>query len=126
MSLLPCWPAAKINAHTETMVRRAMTLGGELSHAHLVKLRGTWEDAESLCLVEEYATKGDAFQDSTNHPDKYTEEFVARDIALPLLRLLRYLHENGVVHRCVQACATKCSGTKHTTMSRERAGSGPG
>jgi serine/threonine protein kinase len=51
--------------------------------------------------VEEYAGKGDVFNDAISHPDKYTEQYVACTLVAPLLAVLAHLHGHNVIHRCV-------------------------
>ncbi len=100
-----------------------------LSHEHLIKLYGHWEDEESLFLVEEYAFGGDLFQvrhfrifqlfnpfvtlprdpeflaqGYLSNPDRFTEKFVARKVVEPLLNVLAYMHGQSIVHRYVFVC----------------------
>lgn len=52
-----------------------------------------------VCAVEEYAGKGDIFNDAISHPEKYSERYVAVTLVKPLLQVLSYLHANNIIHR---------------------------
>ena len=86
----------------EAGVRRALALGQILDQENLVKILGMWEEDDALCIIEEYASKGELLQDSMSHPERYTEAFVALSVIKPLLTVLVYLHEKSIVHRCVR------------------------
>lgn len=53
----------------------------------------------AVTAVEEYAGKGDVFNDAISHPEKYTERYVAVTLVKPLLRVLAHLHANNIIHR---------------------------
>ena len=54
--------------------------------------------------AEEFVNKGDVLNEAISHPDKYTERFVALNVARPLLGVLAYMHANNIIHRCAAAC----------------------
>ncbi|KAG1680634.1 hypothetical protein FOA52_015083 [Chlamydomonas sp. UWO 241] len=87
---------------TETRsLKRMLTFAEMLQHEHLVKLRGSWEDDDHIYVVEDYIIRGDLLSDSMSHPERYTEMFTARFVVEPLLRVLCYLHGEGVIHRSI-------------------------
>lgn len=57
--------------------------------------------------VEEYINKGDVLNEAISHPDKYSERFVALNVARPLLSVLAYMHANNIIHRCAGAAARR-------------------
>uniref|UniRef100_A0A7R9YZK2 Protein kinase domain-containing protein n=1 Tax=Chlamydomonas euryale TaxID=1486919 RepID=A0A7R9YZK2_9CHLO len=82
-------------------LRRMLLLMEHLQHPNLVQVRGSWEDEETIYVVEEYIGRGDLLSDSMAHPARYTEKFTAQFIVEPLLRVLSYLHANSIIHRSV-------------------------
>ncbi len=60
---------------------------------------GHWECEDIIYVVEEYAGKGDVFNDIIARPEKYTERFVALSVVKPMLQALEYLHSSNIIHR---------------------------
>lgn len=70
-----------------------------LPRALQVRCRGFWQEIDAYYMVEEYCGKGDALHTSVTTPDKYSEQFVALRIVVPLLEVLDFLHQQGIAHR---------------------------
>ena len=58
----------------------------------------TVETPTHLCLVLEYVSGGELFDYVNDHFENSTEE-ESKYIFLQLVKILEYLHENGIVHR---------------------------
>lgn len=68
-----------------------------LSHPHIIRLEGVFENAQTLMLVLEYA-KGTELFDSILQKKRYNEE-EARSIFEQVALALAYLHSMNIVHR---------------------------
>jgi serine/threonine protein kinase len=68
-----------------------------LDHPNIVKMLDFFEEPNTYYLVLEYVGGGELF-DRLVEKASYTEK-EARDIAVTMLRTLKYIHEKGLVHR---------------------------
>jgi len=69
-----------------------------IDHPNIVGLLDTVETPTHLCLVLEYVSGGELFDYVNDHFENSTEE-ESKYIFLQLVKILEYLHENGIVHR---------------------------
>ena len=67
----------------------------------MIDLYAAFEDASAYYLVQELAAKGDLFVTLRNKKGQLTEKDVVQ-IMLPVMEALKYLHDNGIIHRRVQ------------------------
>ncbi|KAG1677581.1 hypothetical protein FOA52_014479 [Chlamydomonas sp. UWO 241] len=84
---------------------RELTIHGSLVHTHIVGLLDTFEDEQAVYLVQELASSGDLWASArANGPvGKYRDEAVcAREVIVPMLLAVGYLHARGIVHRDIK------------------------
>ncbi|GAX84166.1 hypothetical protein CEUSTIGMA_g11589.t1 [Chlamydomonas eustigma] len=110
--VLKKYEKGEMNSAELTSVQSMVGKAHFLNHENLIQLHGNWEDSAAIYIVEEYAYGGDLLQDRLTHPERYSEAFVAKTVVLPLLRVLRHMHENRIVHR------TLCP--EHLMLGRKR------
>lgn len=63
---------------------------------------GAFEDEDHVCLVIEYAAKGDLFDLLKSAGGRMKEHDVARRILCPFMAGLAYLHSLGIIHRDIK------------------------
>ena len=68
-----------------------------LDYPNIIKLYDFYEEARKYYLVLEYMGGGELF-DRLLQKEVYTEN-EARDLAITLLRTIKYLHNQDIVHR---------------------------
>ena len=73
-------------------VEREIRLHIKLDHANIIKLYAAFEDDKNVYMVQEYAGGGDLFEDLKKHGGQIKEKYVIRDIVVPFLSALEYLH----------------------------------
>ncbi|GMH42047.1 hypothetical protein BSKO_09966 [Bryopsis sp. KO-2023] len=78
----------------------------DISHPNIIQGLGHWEDEAAFYLVQEHADgrslKQYLKQNLKSRQDssiKVTEHKVVKEVVLPLLSALSYLHKMGIVHR---------------------------
>jgi serine/threonine protein kinase len=71
-----------------------------LSHKNIVPLVDFYEEKSHFYLVMDYMSGGDVF-DRIVELNHYTEKD-ARDLAMVLLKAVKYMHEQGVAHRDIK------------------------
>lgn len=62
MLLVPTVTADKMLEQDVRGVQRMLKFGQELSHEHLVPIRGHWEQEDVIYIVEDYIVRGDLLQ----------------------------------------------------------------
>ena len=83
-------------------VRREIRLMAAIDWGGAVKLRGTFEDATAIYLVQEACAKGDLFKKLIRAGGALEEGYVAREVVLPLLATLEHLHARRIFHRDIK------------------------
>jgi len=84
---------------------REIKIHGSLQHQHVVQLLTWFEDKEQVYLVQEHAARGDLFGvvRSDGPRSRYCDEAVtAREVIVPLVLAVAYLHSNGIAHRDIK------------------------
>ena len=91
---------AKIGAHRTVHVMHEINISLSLQHENIIKTFTYFEALpSSLCIIQEYAKKGDLVHIQSMYNNKIVpEEVVLTQFLLPLLRALEYLHERGIIH----------------------------
>lgn len=68
-----------------------------------VRLLGTFEDEGHIYLVQESCAGGDLYRRLVRAGGTLGEAEVCRDVVVPLLLTLTFLHASHIVHRCAAA-----------------------
>lgn len=83
-------------------VEREIAIHSQLNHKNIVNLYGAFQDSEFYYLVLECANGGDLFEEIHSRGGHMSEKDTVNMVALPLLRALAYLHDQGFIHRDVK------------------------
>lgn len=70
-----------------------------LKHHNIVKLLKTFVEAESIFLVMEYCEYGNLYSYQFGMPDKVFKLQEASNIFMQILRGLRAIHQENIIHR---------------------------
>ncbi len=87
-------------------VEREIRIHVQLDHVNIIKLYAAFEDEKNVYMVQEFAGGGDLFEDLKRNGGSIKEKYVVRDIIVPFMNALQYLH--GMVrHPGLQLPASK-------------------
>ncbi|KAL6752713.1 kinase-like domain-containing protein [Haematococcus lacustris] len=92
----------KLSTLNRYQVEREIRIHIQLDHVNIIKLFVAFEDEKNVYMVQEFASGGDLFEDLKRHGGSIKEKYVVRDIILPFLNALEYLHGMGVIHRDIK------------------------
>ncbi|KAL6755436.1 kinase-like domain-containing protein [Haematococcus lacustris] len=81
---------------------REVKLHSGLSHEHIIRLFGAFQQADQVVLVQEFADAGDLFSLLHKYGGKLPERNAVELVLHPFLLVLNYLHSNGVAHRDIK------------------------
>ncbi|KAJ9516181.1 hypothetical protein QJQ45_024610, partial [Haematococcus lacustris] len=82
----------KLSTLNRYQVEREIRIHIQLDHVNIIKLFVAFEDEKNVYMVQEFASGGDLFEDLKRHGGSIKEKYVVRDIILPFLNALEYLH----------------------------------
>eukprot|EP01062_Namystynia_karyoxenos_P067295 TRINITY_DN61200_c0_g1_i1.p1 TRINITY_DN61200_c0_g1~~TRINITY_DN61200_c0_g1_i1.p1 ORF type:complete len:501 (+),score=172.56 TRINITY_DN61200_c0_g1_i1:81-1505(+) len=88
---------AKLGEKNTAQAQREVKLQSELHHPGVTAVRESFEDAESIIVILELVTGGELFRRLTEL--QHYSERTACEIMHNLMRILDYIHGQGVVHR---------------------------
>ncbi|ODA83171.1 hypothetical protein RJ55_01682 [Drechmeria coniospora] len=86
--------------NVEKQVRREIEIQGNLRHPNILKLYGHFHDRKRICLILEYAGKGELYKHlrrARRFPEPKAAQYIAQ-----MAGALRYLHRNHVIHRDIK------------------------
>lgn len=111
---------AAMNSRARCSVQAEINHLGALSHPGVVKLEGWYEDPEAIFVALEKLSGGDLvdwLEEEREIHGSCLEEDVAH-VTAQLLRILAYLHSNGVVHRDIKLdnIMFKCQGCRDVAL----------
>jgi serine/threonine protein kinase len=90
--------AVVYNLPCRYQVEREIRIHIQLDHVNIIKLYAAFEDEKNVYMVQEYAAGGDLFEDLKRNGGSIKEKYTVRDIIVPFLNALQYLH--GLVRSC--------------------------
>jgi serine/threonine protein kinase len=91
---------AGMNPEEQKGLLREVEIMRTIDHPNIVKLYDFFEDEEKFYVVLEYIPGGELFERLVEKT--YYTENEARDIAVTLFKAIKYIHDLGIVHRCVR------------------------
>eukprot|EP00899_Mesostigma_viride_P008697 jgi/Mesvir1/17829/Mv12921-RA.1 len=93
----------KMDPFTEHQVRREIRIHSEVDHENIAMFYGHFDDGEdNICLLQEWASRGDVFEEVKRCGGKLDEKRAVVDVIMPVLEALVYLHRRGVIHRDIK------------------------
>merc|ERR1719223_391967 len=94
--------AEVIEGELVDQVEREIQVQKNLKHENVLRLYKHFEDEETVYLLLEYCAKGELYQLLRTRRGRLFTEGVAKRYFIQVTRGLRYLHEQGIVHRDVK------------------------
>ncbi|PSC71935.1 aurora other [Micractinium conductrix] len=92
----------KMNAMNVKQVSREIEIHASLLHPNIVRLYAAFEDADGIYLVQEFAARGDLYVELSRRGGHMPESHVAKNVMIPFLSALTYMHAQGVLHRDIK------------------------
>jgi len=91
---------ANFGAHKIVHVMHEINISLSLTHENIIKTFTYFaHPPSSLCIVQEYAKKGDLMYIQDLYNNKVIpEEVVKTRFMVPLLKALEYIHDKGIIH----------------------------
>ncbi|KAG2422617.1 hypothetical protein HXX76_010398 [Chlamydomonas incerta] len=80
-------------------IYREVQLHGKLAHAHVIGLYGAFQVDSQVVMVQEFADGGDLFTLLHRYGGRMPERQAVEMVLQPCLKVLHYLHEQGILHR---------------------------
>ncbi|GFR50550.1 hypothetical protein Agub_g12824 [Astrephomene gubernaculifera] len=80
-------------------IYREVQLHGKLAHNNVIGLYGAFQVDSQVVMVQEFADGGDLFTLLHRYGGRMPERQAVEMVLLPCLRVLLYLHEQGILHR---------------------------
>eukprot|EP00197_Chlamydomonas_leiostraca_P002925 CAMPEP_0202857414 /NCGR_PEP_ID=MMETSP1391-20130828/360_1 /ASSEMBLY_ACC=CAM_ASM_000867 /TAXON_ID=1034604 /ORGANISM="Chlamydomonas leiostraca, Strain SAG 11-49" /LENGTH=678 /DNA_ID=CAMNT_0049536207 /DNA_START=165 /DNA_END=2201 /DNA_ORIENTATION=- len=81
---------------------REVKLHSSLSHEHIIRLFGAFQQADQVVLVQEFADAGDLFTLLHRYGGRLPERTAVELVLHPFLLVINYLHANGIAHRDIK------------------------
>ncbi|EFJ46307.1 hypothetical protein VOLCADRAFT_32501, partial [Volvox carteri f. nagariensis] len=78
---------------------REVQLHGKLAHNNVIGLYGAFQVDSQVVMVQEFADGGDLFTLLHRYGGRMPERQAVEMVLQPCLRVLLYLHEQGILHR---------------------------
>jgi serine/threonine protein kinase len=98
--VLRCHNKKEIPPEDLALIRREVEIRKCISHENIARLHDMFEDDEYIYLVIEHLVGGDLF--SRIVKKTVYEESEAKRVVAKLLGVIKYFHENGIVHRNIK------------------------
>lgn len=73
-------------------MEREVRLHINLHHENIIHLFAAFEDEKHVYMVQEFAVCGDLFEDLKKGGGQLKEKYAVRDVIVPFLSALSYLH----------------------------------
>ncbi|GLI64895.1 hypothetical protein VaNZ11_008250 [Volvox africanus] len=80
-------------------IYREVQLHGKLAHNNVIGLYGAFQVDSQVVMVQEFADGGDLFTLLHRYGGRMPERQAVEMVLQPCLRVLLYLHEQGILHR---------------------------
>ncbi|KAG2450867.1 hypothetical protein HYH02_004700 [Chlamydomonas schloesseri] len=80
-------------------IYREVQLHGKLAHANVIGLYGAFQVDSQVVMVQEFADGGDLFTLLHRYGGRMPERQAVEMVLQPCLKVLMYLHEQGILHR---------------------------
>lgn len=85
----------------EMQIAREIAIHSRIKHPYAIDLFAAFDDPQNHYLILEFMPKGDLFAYLEDR--KYLDEMdTVRMVALPMLLVLKHLHQKGVIHRDIK------------------------
>lgn len=84
-------------------IEREVEVHAGLSHENILHLYAAFEDAEGITLVLEFCAEGDLFALKRRWGGCLSEAQAVTIVVQPLVSVLAFLHEEGILHRDLKA-----------------------
>lgn len=105
----PCRSMRKLLQPTTTLLLPVLQTSC-CSVPHTTAYTGAFQDSKQIYIVMEHCSGGDLLEQLLREGRAMAEKRVVREVVLPTLTALAYLHAAGIIHRC--AAGTECSGAE--------------
>jgi serine/threonine protein kinase len=71
---------------------------------HTTAYTGAFQDSKQIYIVMEHCSGGDLLEQLLREGRAMAEKRVVREVVLPTLTALAYLHAAGIIHRYAAGC----------------------
>ena len=110
---------ARIDEVEYSQICREIAVHSGLSHRNVLDLFAAFEDDEAVYLVLEHCPVGDLFAFKRRAGGRLDERRCIDTVIHPMLTVLHFLHNNGIVHRDIKARRTRsASAPFHPPLDR--------
>eukprot|EP00775_Hariotina_reticulata_P004227 gene4227-4476_t len=103
--VLKVYDKAKISSIKQRSVRREARIMRYLTDKgvpHTTAYTGAFQDSKQIYIVMEYCGRGDLLEQLLKEGRAMAEKRVVREVVLPTLTALSYLHAAGIIHRDIK------------------------
>ena len=99
---LKCYLGHKLDAFALTQVRREVEIHGAVTHRSIATFHGSFEEDGNVCMIHEYAKRGDVYNALSDAGGVFSERKTAAQIVHPVASAVAYLHARGLMHRDIK------------------------
>ena len=99
---LKCYLGHKLDAFAMTQVRREIEIHGAVTHRSIATFHGSFEEGGNVCMIHEYARRGDVYNALSNAGGVFSERKTAAQIVHPVASAVAHLHARGFMHRDIK------------------------